>query len=394
MSGRPVPTRKPTFTAGIAPSSASSSARAGAGVAVRRPAGGSTGSTTPTVNQVSKQMSNMEIAQTRRRLSIMGSNKGDASILDGDKQFDEVDHADIIKNVLENAEQASAEKKDQHIYTDFFSLSKVGYVPYNPDKTNQDRACEVAPFGKAKDKAFFGVFDGHGQLGHLVSQFVATNLPKYVMKQKDLDSNPSVALQNAFLACNSDLASGPIDCTFSGTTGVAIYIHGTKIYCANVGDSRAVIGQVVEGKVQALNLSSDHKPDREEERRRIISHNGRVEACKGPGGVDIGPARVWLRGQDVPGLAMTRSFGDLVAASVGVIARPEVEEHDFCAEDRMLIMGSDGIWEFITSQEAVEIAAQAKSPEQACQLLLDEAEKRWRTEEEVVDDITVLVLFF
>ena len=36
----------------------------------------------------------------------------------------------------------------------------------------------------------------------------------------------------------------------------------------------------------------------------------------------MGPLRVWLKNEEIPGLAMTRSFGDSVAARVGVIAEP------------------------------------------------------------------------
>ncbi len=36
----------------------------------------------------------------------------------------------------------------------------------------------------------------------------------------------------------------------------------------------------------------------------------------------MGPKRVWLLKEDVPGLAMSRSIGDFVAQSVGVIAEP------------------------------------------------------------------------
>jgi hypothetical protein len=36
----------------------------------------------------------------------------------------------------------------------------------------------------------------------------------------------------------------------------------------------------------------------------------------------MGPPRIWLKKQELPGLAMSRSFGDEVAASVGVIAEP------------------------------------------------------------------------
>jgi len=145
----------------------------------------------------------------------------------------------------------------------------------------------------------------------------------------------------------------------------------------------------------AVALSSDQKPEREDEKKRIIECKGRVEACKGPRGEDIGPPRVWLSHQDVPGLAMTRSFGDLVAASVGVIAKPEIWERDITADDKFLILASDGVWEFISNQEAVDIAVAAMSvggPDAAVKALVEESTKRWHQEEEVVDDITCLIV--
>jgi serine/threonine protein phosphatase PrpC len=65
----------------------------------------------------------------------------------------------------------------------------------------------------------------------------------------------------------------------------------------------------------------------------------------------LGPSRVWLKEQAIPGLAMSRSFGDQVAASVGVIAEPEITEWEFKAEDKFFILASDGVWEFIESDE-------------------------------------------
>lgn len=296
----------------------------------------------------------------------------------------------------EEAEEVGEEKSaaGKPIWGQWATVTRVGFVPFNQSKVNQDRAMEVANFNKQKDRAFFGVFDGHGQLGHLVSQYVITNLPKHLLKAKNLDSDPRSALESTFVNCNAELATkSNIDCTFSGTTAVAVYIKGKKIYGCNAGDSRAVLAKEEKnGSYKAIALSVDHKPDREDEMKRILDCKGRVEACKGPRGQDIGPARVWLMNSDAPGLAMSRSFGDLVAASVGVIARPEIIERTLEADDRFIIIGSDGIWEFITSQEAVEMAAKAKTCEAAAKALADEADRRWRKEEEVVDDITVIVI--
>ena len=38
----------------------------------------------------------------------------------------------------------------------------------------------------------------------------------------------------------------------------------------------------------------------------------------------MGPYRIWIQDKNIPGLAMTRSFGDYVASTVGVISEPEV----------------------------------------------------------------------
>jgi serine/threonine protein phosphatase PrpC len=37
---------------------------------------------------------------------------------------------------------------------------------------NQDRYCEVTPFAGHEDRAVFGVFDGHGALGHEVRRLL------------------------------------------------------------------------------------------------------------------------------------------------------------------------------------------------------------------------------
>jgi hypothetical protein len=56
------------------------------------------------------------------------------------------------------------------------------------------------------------------------------------------------------------------------------------------------------------------------------------------------------------------------------------------------LQGSDGIWEFISSQEAVDMVVESKSIQEACDRLVDEATRRWKHEEDVIDDITCIVI--
>ena len=183
-----------------------------------------------------------------------------------------------------------------------------------------------------------GVFDGHGVNGHGVSEFLMTRMPQYLLAQKNLEEETTDAFVTSFAATSDALIKSPIDCTFSGSTGVCVLLNRRKIICGNVGDSRAVLASLdAKGKLKAIALSDDHKPDRPDEMKRIIENRGRVEACQSPQG-PVGPARVWLLNDDVPGLAMSRSFGDLIAASVGVTPEPEILEHDVRPCDKYIVM--------------------------------------------------------
>lgn len=48
---------------------------------------------------------------------------------------------------------------------------------------------------------------------------------------------------------------------------------------------------------------------------------------------------MWVKNENIPGLAMSRSMGDLMASSVGVIQIPEIMEFTITKEDKMIIIG-------------------------------------------------------
>ena len=80
----------------------------------------------------------------------------------------------------------------------------------------------------------------------------------------------------------------------------------TYVICGNIGDSRITRGTLNStGKIEGIPISDDHKPERPDEKARIIERGGRVFAVEYDDGID-GPHRVWLGHMDVPGLAMSR----------------------------------------------------------------------------------------
>jgi serine/threonine protein phosphatase PrpC len=66
--------------------------------------------------------------------------------------------------------------------------------------------------------------------------------------------------------------------------------------------------------------------------------------------------RVWLKNKPVPGLAMTRSIGDMTATSVGVTPEPEIMQiTKLTKNDKIFVIGSDGLWDRFSNEEIMHI---------------------------------------
>eukprot|EP01066_Platyproteum_vivax_P015086 Platyproteum_vivax@DN6710_c0_g1_i1.p1 len=236
----------------------------------------------------------------RRRLSIFSNNTGGLGY-----------EADGLVDHLDNPQSQFLEKPcGRGIVHESAFHTQVGIVPSNPNKVNQDSLVEIEGFANDPNKQFFAVMDGHGYRGREVSQLIRTHLPINLEDDEQLQTRPVQALVNCFKKTADDVARSKLDVSFSGSTCVSVLLVDKDLYCANLGDSRAVLGCVNEDNTwEAVSLSDDQKPDRPDEMTRILDCGGRVEAFKGQDGEDIGPKRVWLKHQDAPGLAMSRSFG-------------------------------------------------------------------------------------
>ena len=333
--------------------------------------------------------------------------------------YKQKEYPNMAKNRLSSSQGEIIFKKDNfeklknNIYreTKFVksieSLCKKGFAGPGIKKTNQDNFFIFNNFNNNSNYIFMGVCDGHGIFGQDISSYLVNNLPQNLNKDiinkniKNLSTeklqNLSKILESTFVQTNISLNTDErIDATFSGSTCVTVLYTPTRLICINVGDSRCVMGKFSNDKWYSKNLTRDHKPSEPDEMDRIIAAGGKVEAYRDNDGNFVGPERVWKKEGDVPGLAMSRSFGDEVAHTVGVIVNPEIDEYQLLNEDKFLILASDGIWEFISSEEVVNIVKDfylENNIEGALTYLYNEASKRWIMEEEIIDDITIILVF-
>ena len=269
---------------------------------------------------------------------------------------------------------------------------------FSAAKINQDRGVVCWPFNGSYNQALFCVFDGHGAKGERASEFCMTTIPELLeAESQQLKADPPAALSKAVIQCDQMLLSAPelgrlaMTC---GTTSTVMYFHGSDCFTACSGDSRAVKGIRRSGMILAEDLSMDHKPDLPEERARIVANGGTVSD-----GAAGRPARVWAHGRI--GLAMSRSLGDGECKHVGVIPDPEVRKTTITPADKsggdgdlFIIVASDGVWEFIPSDEACRLVQKHKNATEACSALVLEAALRWKKYEgSYRDDITAIVAF-
>eukprot|EP00887_Chlorella_sp_A99_P002157 scaffold21.g2157.t1 len=253
----------------------------------------------------------------------------------------------------------------------------------------------------------------------------------------------ALALAHSFDAAAASMGRSERDFSRSGCTAVVCGVTPDGVTAMWTGDSRAVLGICSSGRAStiALPLTEDHKPGRPDERDRILAAGGRVDrTATDHKGNAVGPYRVFLPNQWAPGLALSRAFGDYCVTGVGVVPTPDITTLEFSAaaaaaastaaalaagcppseldgaevvgaaasgswddgsagaaagDRHVLIVASDGLWEWVSNATAVRIASSFEKAEDAAHALVEAAQKHWavRYMGRNCDDITVAVAF-
>jgi serine/threonine protein phosphatase PrpC len=104
-----------------------------------------------------------------------------------------------------------------------------------------------------------------------------------------------------------------------------------------------------------------------------------------------------MTNSEQPGLAMSRSFGDKKAKFCGVIPIPDIIEYNLKWNYKYMVICSDGVWEFLSNKEVMEIGNKyfyQNDINEFCTQLLKRSTEIWENEENYMDDITIVVVFF
>ena len=320
------------------------------------------------------------------------------------------DKIEIIYNSLSNYIYSSATQKG------FLIKDKI------EKEYNQDVSLILEDVCGIKNYNIYCIMDGHGSNGHLVSKYIKDKIIQYLnnitfyfkkisnkintnefpdnileLIKKKLEKNNYKKIVDFFKLLDDGLSSNEIlfDVNFSGSTCLILFQLGKYLICSNVGDSRAIM---IKENNEIIELSKDQKPEDYNEKIRIEKMGGIISQCNDlyDDGKKGGPFRIWVKGHDYPGIAMSRSIGDKIAHDIGVISEPEILSFKIDDQCQFLIIGSDGIWQYIKNEDVFAIIKpfiNEKNVENAAKEIIRKSSLTWFKNDENVDDITVSVIF-
>ncbi|KAL6603473.1 hypothetical protein ACP70R_043834 [Stipagrostis hirtigluma subsp. patula] len=281
---------------------------------------------------------------------------------------------------------------------------------------------DSGPYG-----TFVGVYDGHGgpETACYINENLFQNLKRFASEQNSMSAD---VLKKAYEATEDGFFSvvtkqWPVKPQIAavGSCCLVGVICGGMLYVANVGDSRAVLGKHVKatGEVLAVQLSAEHNVSIESVRKElqsmhpedkhivVLKHNvwrvkGLIQVCR-----SIGDA--YLKKQEFNREPLYAKFRLREPFNKPILSsEPSIIVHPLQPHDQFLIFASDGLWEHLTNQEAVDIVQ--SSPRSGCarrliRAALQEAAKKREmrysdlkkidrgVRRHFHDDITVIVVF-
>ena len=330
----------------------------------------------------------------------------------------------LLNQKINKKEDLIIESQTKENNINSFCVTKAG-IDDKKEKINQDSYLILEKLFE-NNLNIFGIFDGHGKNGHLLSSLVSkflssylTNKENYCSKNNKPDSDTESESDDGIninketlnkLFSKEDFIKKVIkeldfranECNFdlslSGTTCLLLFIlNNNTLVCSNIGDSMCCLFSCSnEDRWTHEILSVIHKPDIPSEKERIISNGGVIHPYYDEYGIYEGPDRVYIKGKTYPGLSLSRSIGDLESEKIGIISEPDIIYKKLDSTNKYIVMGSDGLFDVIKPYDIRRIVNPffiRDDPEGACNALMKTASKNWDKSGYERDDITIIVAF-
>ncbi|XP_010941349.1 probable protein phosphatase 2C 60 isoform X1 [Elaeis guineensis] len=228
---------------------------------------------------------------------------------------------------------------------------------------------ESGPYG-----TFIGIYDGHGgpETSRYINDHLFHHLKRFTSEQQSMSAD---VIRKAYQATEEGFFSlvtkqWPMKPQIAavGSCCLVGVICGSMLYIANVGDSRVVLGRLVKatGEVLAVQLSSEHNAGIESVRQElqslhpddsrivVLKHNvwrvkGLIQVSRSIGDVYLKKAE-FNREPLYAKFRLREPFKKPILSSEPSISVQPLQPHD-----QFLIFASDGLWEHLSNQEAVDI---------------------------------------
>lgn len=228
---------------------------------------------------------------------------------------------------------------------------------------------ETGPYG-----TFIGIYDGHGgpETARYVNQHLFQHLKRFTTEQQsmsvDVIRKAFQATEDGFVSVVTKQWPTKPQIAAVGSCALVGVICGGNLYIANLGDSRAVLARAVKatGEVLAVQLSAEHNVAIESVRQElhslhpddpqivVLKHN--VWRVKGLIQVSRSIGDVYLKKAEFNREPLFSKFRLREPLKRQILsAEPTVSVHQLQPQDQFIIFASDGLWEHLSNQEAVDI---------------------------------------
>jgi len=290
----------------------------------------------------------------------------------------------ILRKWVDAASEAAKHKANKHSTLSLDTLNTSALKYYHTSIKNKRRTLEdrVAIFKDLnifyenepkQTHALFAVLDGHA--GTEAVNYVSAHLPLSLVLHETYEDDISNAFYDTFRAVNRRLLhKSHVEHFKSGTTCSLALIKDKKLYVAWCGDSQICLVK----NFKEFYTSSPHKPSDDREKKRIEEAGGSVIYHAGEYRVD-------------GNISIARSFGD-AGLDKYIISDPEIYSFELDGSEDYMIIGCDGVWSDMDTEEMVTIVNEAlKSDENAdlSEILVQRAKTKGST-----DNITCIVVVF